>query len=57
MPSAVPLPNTWEDMGAKDMIAPRIMAGPEADELRQIFMSSAGNKFEILGVICLVMLQ
>ncbi|XP_048249256.1 protein mono-ADP-ribosyltransferase PARP14-like [Haliotis rufescens] len=47
---AVPLPNTWEDMGAKDMVAPRIMAGPEADELRQIFMSSAGNKFEILGV-------
>ncbi|XP_067657901.1 protein mono-ADP-ribosyltransferase PARP14-like [Haliotis asinina] len=46
----VPLPEIWEHMGTKDMIAPRIKDGTEADALRQMFMSSAGNKFEILGV-------
>ncbi|XP_046558414.1 uncharacterized protein LOC124267535 [Haliotis rubra] len=47
---AVPLPDIWEDMGAKDIIAPRIKDGPEADKLRQMFMSNAGNKYEIMGV-------
>ncbi|XP_046373440.2 protein mono-ADP-ribosyltransferase PARP14-like isoform X2 [Haliotis rufescens] len=47
---AMALPQTWDDMCGKDLIAPCVTSGPENDELTQLFTSSAGNGYEIVEI-------
>ncbi|XP_067657902.1 protein mono-ADP-ribosyltransferase PARP15-like [Haliotis asinina] len=41
----------WDDMGDSNVTTPRVISGSETEELTEIFLSSAGNTFEIVDIL------